>query len=205
MSRRVASGPRSDAALRRGFGIALAVIVAVIVGVGAVIHAVSSGHHRPEGIAERWLADVSETTRRGVRSDSLRRAERIGPVGLATAAGLVPATTHGKAAFTDLEVGKATVAGSRARVPFHLHQYASRGTGPVRDGVVVLSRAGSSWRVSGIDRQRPGERVPSEGGRPPSRAPAALWIGAFALSVVLAAACVLIMEAVNRSAARAPA
>ena len=180
--------PRSDPALRRGFVSALVVTVAVVAALGAVIRAATSGHHRPEGIAEHWLAAVGDTTRKGVRSDARNRAARLGPLALADP--LLPsASTHGKAAFDDLEVGKARVTGADARVPFRLHQHVDHGSAPIRQGAIALARHGASWRVVGVDltSHLPGDKVPSQGGAPPSRAPLRLWLGSVMLGVVLTA------------------
>ena len=183
--------------------VALVIAAVVVAGLGAIIRAASSGHHRPEGIAEHWLAAVSDTTRKGVRSDARMRAGRIGPLVLATPL-LPPADTHGKAAFDDLEVGKAGVEVAEARVPFRLHQHAAHGSAPLRQGAVLLARRGSSWRVSGVDlsTRLPSDRVPSQGGAPPSRAPLRLWVGSVLLGLILTAISYLLLERATRAAAR---
>jgi hypothetical protein len=191
---------RSDPALRRGFAVALVVVLVVVAALGLLIRVVDRGHHRPEGIAEHWLAAVSDTTRKGVRGDAQRRAEKIGPLTLAVP--LLPAgSTHGKAAFDDLEVGKARVQAGLARVPFRLHQHAGGGSGPVKQGAVILARAASSWRVTTLDMatRLASDRVPSQGGAPPSRAPLRLWVGTVLLGLVLTAVGFVLMERISRS------
>jgi hypothetical protein len=172
--------------------VALAIAALVVAGLGAVIRVASGGHHRPEGIAEHWLAAVSDTTRKGVRGDARTRADRIGPPALAGPL-LPPADTHGKAAFDDLEV-----------VPFRLHQHAAHGSAPLRQGAVLLSRRGSTWQVTGVDlgTRLPSDRVPSQGGAPPSRAPLRLWVGSVLLGLILTVVSYLLLERATRAAAR---
>jgi len=82
------------------------------------------------------------------------------------------------------------------RVPYQLHVYKKTGTEPGVDGVVLLRRApagspgspqsgspksgspqsGSWWHVVGLGPRQAGEKVPSEGGAPPSSAPAPVWV-----------------------------
>ena len=197
------TGARSDPALRRGFVVALVAAALVVAGLGAVIRVASRGHHRPEGIAEHWLAAIGDTTRKGVRSDARARANRIGPAALAAPL-LPPADTHGKAAFDDLEVGRARLQAAGARVPFRLHQHAAHGSAPLRQGAVLLSRRGPSWRVTGLDlsTRLPSDRVPSQGGAPPSRAPLRLWLGSVLLGLVLTLTSYLLLERATRAAAR---
>ncbi len=64
----------------RSFWVGIACVLAVIIAAGVGINAANSGHHRPEGAAEHWLAAVSDTTRKGVHDDAVKRAEKIGPV-----------------------------------------------------------------------------------------------------------------------------
>jgi|SRR5581483_10837224 len=183
--------------------------LAVIVGLGFLIHFLNAGHHRPEGAAERWLAAVSDSDRRGVSIDARKRANDIGAVDIATP--LLPAThdtRHGL--FDDLEVGKAvqvsragSVGPDAVRVPFRLHQHVESGTAPLKQGTLVLDRTGNTWHVVSLDTRRPDEKTPSEGGPRPSRAPIALWLGAIVLGAVLAAGAHLITRYAERSAQRA--
>jgi len=188
---------------RSTFAKIVVLALVVIAGLGVLIHFVNAGHHRPEGAAERWLAAVSDTERKGVSADARTRAEHIGPVGLA--APLLPAkvdTRHGQ--FDDLEVGKAIPAGAdTVRVPFRLHQRLPSGSGPLKQGTIVLHRTGDTWHVAALDARRAGERVPSEGGPRPSQAPLALWIGAIALGAVLAGSGHLITRYADLTARRA--
>jgi len=184
----------------------VAMALAVIVGLGFLIHFLNAGHHRPEGAAERWLAAVSDSERKGVTADARKRADDIGPIALATP--LLPSThdtRHGL--FDDLEVGKAVRMSSTdtVRVPFRLHQHVSSGSGPLKKGTLVLHRTGDTWHVAAVDGRRAGESVPSEGGARPSRAPLALWVGAVCLGAVLAAGAHLITRYAERSAQRAGA
>src|SRR5438270_5617768 len=136
----------APAGIRRStFFTVIAIVLAVIIGLGFLIHLANAGHHRPEGAAERWLAAVGDTGRKGVSADARKRAEKIGPV--AVAAPLLPPTHDTKKSeFADLEVGKAINTGpGSVRVPFRLHQQLSSGVGPLKQGTLVLSRAGDTW------------------------------------------------------------
>ena len=181
------------------------VALAVIVALGFLIHLVNAGHHRPEGAAERWLAAVSDTEHRGVSADARKRAEQIGPVAIAEPL-LPPRFDPRQGQFDDLEVGKAIPAGANVvRVPFRLHQHLPSGSGPLKQGTLVLQQTGDTWHVVALDARRPGENVPSEGGPRPSHAPLALWGGAILLGALLAAGAHLITRYADRSAQRAVA
>ena len=125
-----------------------------------------------------------------MRSDARDRADKIGPIALAHP--LLPAdpsATDGKAAFTDLEVGKAVrQSATTVGVPFQLHQRVTHGSAPKLTGTIVLQRApttGAGWRVTAVDVGREVGKVPSQGGPPPSRAPLGLWIGTLAIGLVI--------------------
>jgi hypothetical protein len=184
------SGARSDERLRQGFVKGMVGVLAVFIAVAGIVHLANDGRHRPEGVAEDWLASVGDTTRKGVRAESARRAEEVGPVSLAASLLAAAGDTDGKRAFTDLEVGKARSVGGVSRVPYHLHLFDQD---EARDGVVVLVRArrgsgaGAGWRVTGLAGREAGEQVPSEGGPPPSSAPGVLWVGALVAGVAITA------------------
>jgi hypothetical protein len=183
----------------RTFAIGLLACAAAFIGLGGVIRLLNAGHHRPEGAAERWLAAVSDTTRKGVRVDATKRAEEIGPV--AVAAPLLPtADTKGKGAFPDLEVGKAAVTDRTARVPYQLHQ---RDVSEAKIGVIVLNKVGHDWHVAKLDAQGPGELVPSAGGSPPSSAPGALWIVAILAGAGVTVGASALVDWATRSSRRA--
>jgi hypothetical protein len=196
---------RSSRSLREGFVKGLIGSFALLLLLAAVIHLLNEGHHRPEGAAERWLAAVSDSGRKGIRTDALARARKIGPPELGLA--LVPANVDGRhALFSDLEVGKATGTGDVRRVPYRLHQHVEKGEAPSRDGVILLRAAGDEWHVTALDRRRPDERVPSEGGPPPSSAPTGVWVVAVLLGVaVTVGASLLVRWAERTSGAGLPA
>ena len=175
---------RSDENLRRGFVKGVVLVVAVFIALAGVVQVFNSGHHRPEGVAEDWLASVADTTRKGVREESRKDAEKIGPVSLAQGLLAAAGETDGDRAFTDLEVGKATIVGNAARVPFKLHVFKDDAE---RDGSVVLVKRGEDWKVASLIRRGENEKVPSEGGDPPSSAPPVLWIGALLAGLGLTA------------------
>ena len=181
----------TPSSLRRGFAIGLVAVVASIVGLGLWIDALNGERLRPEGVAEDWLAAVADTTRKGVRAEAVERAAEIGPVELARPLLDAAGDTGGKRALSDFEVGKAST-GVPTRVPYRLHVF---GEDSVRAGVVVLvSRGdgdGDEWRVVGLDDRRRDEKVPSEGGPPPSEAAGWLWPAGLVAGLVMTTACSL--------------
>jgi len=179
-----AAAKEEVAALRRPFLIGVGLLLLVMAVLGVVIRQANAGNHRPEGTAERWLAAVGDTTRKGVGADARKRAFELGDPALAT--DLLPtAGTDGKAAFPDLEVGGATLVDGVARVPYRLHRRAGAGDKELKQGVVLLQRSDERWRVTGLDSAKAEERVPSEGGRIPSRAPLGAFVGAVLLGVLI--------------------
>jgi hypothetical protein len=182
----------------------VAVVVVLFAALFGVIIAANAGTHRPEGTAEKWLADIGDTTRKGVHDDAVKRAEKRGPVSVAEQAGIISdaAKVDKKKAFEDLEVGKATTVGSQSRVPYLLHQYVKSGKAPIRDGVVLLTKQGDSWVVSGMAERNPGEKVPSEGGRPPSSAAGILWVIAILVGVGVTIVASLLVTWADRSGKR---
>jgi hypothetical protein len=184
----------------RSFVIGIAICAAIFVGFGVLITVLNAGHHRPEGAAERWLSAVSDTTRKGVREDSFKRAEEIGPVSVAEPL-LAGLDTDDKAAFPDLEVGKALIEGAAARVPYRLHQ---RDVDEAVVGTIVLAQASDDeWKVTGLDSRRAEEEVPSEGGPPPSSASGGLWLGGILAGVGVTAGASLLVEWATRSSRKA--
>ena len=189
-------------ALKRQFAVAIVAALAVMVALGGVIALANHGHHRPEGAAERWLTAIGDTTRKGVKADARDRADKLG--GVALGASLLPTEdTKGKAAFPDLEVGKAALAGDQARVPYRLHQRAQHGKNPVKAGTIVLARSGEGWKVTALDARRPGEKVPSDGGPPPSSAGLGLWLGAIGVGALVTVLLIVLVEWATRSSQRA--
>jgi hypothetical protein len=188
------SGARSDESLRQGFTKGIVIVAAVFIALAGVLHLANEGHHRPEGVAEDWLTAVGDTTRKGVREESVKRAEEIGPVAAAGPLLRAAGETDGKRAFTDLEVGKAALSGSGrvARVPYHLHLFEQD---EARDGAVLLEKRQERWRVAGLGERRPGEKVPSEGGDPPSSAPFLLFAVALLAGLGFTALCSLAVRA----------
>jgi hypothetical protein len=183
-----------DADLRRPFRLGVLAVAIVFVFLGALLAAFGTGADRPEGVAERWLTDVGDTTRKGVRERAARQAEEVGP--LALAADLLPTgDTDGRAAFIDLEVGKATTVGDAVEVPFRLHQRIDGEAGPPVDGTVVLVDGPDGWEVIALDPVVEGKAVPSEGGDPAAEAPLGLFAGTLVVAVLLTAGCSVIIRA----------
>ncbi len=191
-----------DRSLLRPFRLGLLGAAIVFVFLGALMAAYGSGAERPEGVAERWLADVGDTKRDGVKDRARRDAEEVGPVALAAGL-LVEDDTDGRAAFLDLEVGKARREGDAARVPFRLHQRIDGSAGDPVDGTVVLLEDGDAWRVTALEPPVDGIEVPSEGGRPAAEAPLWLFAGAIGVSALIAAGCSLAVRAAGRGEAAA--
>lgn len=194
---------RSSPRLRRSFALALAVVIVVLAGLGAVVALAGTGRDRPSGVAATWLGAVSDTTRSGLHADAVRRAEALGPVSLAQP--LIPPHTNGHEAFADYQVGQAVVSGDVARVPFLLHQHGTSGQAGVRRGIIVLRRIGENWRVVGIEPPAPELRVPSEGGPPAVPVPLAAWLAAAGATMVIAVVADVLVRWSGRSAARAMA
>ena len=191
-----------DRSLVRPFRLGLLAVAIAFVLLGSLIAAFGSGADRPEGVVERWLTDVADTRRDGVRERAREEAEAIGPVELA--ADLLPdVDTNGRSAFVDLEVGKARRDGALARVPFRLHQRFGDDTGDAVEGTIVLEELpgddGEGWRVLEVAPPIEGQAVPSEGGEPAAEAPLGLFAGAIAVSVVVAAVCSRIVQAAGRA------
>src|SRR5947209_16678381 len=164
----------------------IVIVLVVIAGLGVLIHFLNAGHHRPEGAAEHWLSDVSDTGRKGLGTEAQKQADRIGPVTIAEP--LLPSVHDSHHSdFDDLEVGKAQPAGpNTARVPFRLHEHDVSGSAALKKGTLVLEHRDDGWHVVALDGRRPGEKVASEGGPRPSRAPLALWLGAILLGGLIA-------------------
>lgn len=174
---------RTDA-LKRPFAVGVGLIILLFTGIGVAIKQVEAHRHRPEGVAERWLVAVSDTTRKGVTADGRSRAAKIGP-GVAYAA-LLPKDAGDKAAFEDLQIGRAVRDGTTARVPFEAHQ---RNGGTLKQVVVLRHEPSGTWHVTGYAARHAGERVPSEGGSAPSKASGATWLVFGLIALAFGALC----------------
>lgn len=182
-----------DAALVRPFRLALLGVAIAFVLIGGLLAAYGSGSDRPEGVTERWLTDVGDTRRDGVGDEALRRVEDVGTLTIAER--LLPsASTDGRTAFVDLEVGKAEGDAATTRVPFRLHQRVDGSAGPAVYGTLRLEKVGDGWKVRALERATDGLRVPSEGGPPAAEAPLGLFAGALAVAAVVTAGCVALVR-----------
>ena len=194
-------GIAADRALLKPFRLGLLGVAIIFVFLGSLIAAYGSTSQRPEGVAERWLSDVGDTRRDGVKDRARQDVEEVGSLSLA--AGLLPkGSTDGRAAFVDLEVGKAVDSGAtpeRRIVPFRLHQRVDGSAGPAIDGVIVLERQpDDDWSVIAVDDPQPGVEVPSEGGKPAADAPMGLFAGAIAAAVLVTLFCSVAVKAAGR-------
>jgi hypothetical protein len=187
-----------DRAFLKPFRLGVLAVACLFVAVGGVLAAFGSGEDRPEGVAERWLVDVGDTMRKGVEEGARKDAEEVGPVALVE--DLLPKDTDGRAAFVDLEVGKAVDRADGTRVPFRLHQRIDGDAGPAIDGTIVLQRDGDDgWRITEVTGPTEGLEVPSEGGRPAAEAGLGLFAGALGVAVLGAVGASLAVKAAGRA------
>jgi hypothetical protein len=189
--------------LRRGFLIGLLATGIVFVLLGGLIAAFATTDDRPEGVAERWLTAVGDTTRSGVKADSLARVADHGDPSLVAV--LVPPAIDmdGKSAFTELEVGKAIHRDGVTLVPYHLAL--REGTTTAGDGTLSMVEDPSrGWLVTALTPAVSGATVPSKGGSPVSKAPFALYAVALAIGALVATGCASLVRAAGApTAARA--
>lgn len=189
-----------DRAFLRPFRLGLLGVAILFVFFGALIAGFGTGADRPEGVAERWLANVGDTTRDGVKDRALREVEEIGSLDLARH--LLPTgDTDGRAAFVDLEVGKAVdrEGSDVTEVPFRLTQRIDGSAGPDIDGVIVLTEADDEgWSIVAVDGPRDGLEVPSDGGAPAAEASLWLFAGAIGVSFLIAGLSALAVRAAGR-------
>lgn len=193
---------------------------AVVIAMAGGIFWLSHGRSRPEGVAEKWLTAVGDTTRKGVEADASKRAEKIGPLELADRR-LLDDDTDGKTAFADIEVGKAvrSVAddATTVKVAFRVHTRRNHAKDLVEvNGAATLVKTSGDWHVTAVDLVRDlhtdGATVltgipalPSDGGPPPSSAPWSLWIGALGGSALIGVICTGLIKASGSGVAPAPA
>jgi len=166
--------------LRRSFPRVLLAIAIAFVLLGGVIAAFATGADRPEGAAEKWLNDVSDTTRKGVQHDASTRAADHGDPSLVAV--LVPPAfnAHDKAAFTDIEVGAATRSADGYLVPYRVRL---RDATSDERGTLAISKVHDDWYVNGVGPADLAGKVPSEGGPKVASAPAAVYVGALVVGL----------------------
>ena len=176
-----------DAALVRPFRRAVLGVAILFVFVGGLIAAYGTGAHRAEGVAERWLSNVGDTRRDGVKDKARSSAEKVGPVSLAAA--ILPTQgSGGDSAFADLEVGRAAGTDQRKLVPFRLHQeLGNKANKKATYGAVQLDKVGGDWKVTAVLPPQPGLKVPSDGGSPAAKAPVGLFVGTLGVAVLITA------------------
>jgi hypothetical protein len=180
--------------LRRGFLIGLLANGILFVLLGGLVAAFGSTDDRPEGVAERWLTAVGDTSRSGVKGDSLARVADHGDPSLVPA--LVPpgVDMDDKTAFTELEVGKAIRRDGATLVPYHVAL--RNGTTPAGDGTLSMADDPErGWRVVALSPPVTGATVPSRGGSAVSKAPVALYAIALAIGALVATGCAALVRA----------
>lgn len=183
-------------ALKRPFLIGLlgvGAVLLVLVGLLAVV--ADSTDDRAEGVAERWLTAVGDTTRDGVQSDAHRRVEDHGAAQLVD--WLIPhgVDMKGKSAFTELEVGKAIQRDGKTVVPYHVKAREGESSSP--DGVLVMVRSSDTWSVADIGPAE-GAKVPSDGGEVASKAPVTLYLAALVVGAGIAVGASALVRAAGR-------
>ena len=184
-------------ALKKPFLLGLLATVIGLLIVGGVIAIFATNvDDRPEGIAERWLTAVGDTTRKGVEKDALKRANAHGDASLA--AGLIGTANYdGKSAFVQLEVGKAQRSTAGAVVPFIVTTREPSDARPQR-GQLVLSHDGDSWRVTSLEPSDGKLKVPSDGGDVASKAPLGLYGIALVIGFGVAVGATALVRAAGR-------
>jgi len=177
MSISMAEMQREVAELRRPFKVALLAVAITFVLVGGLIAAFGTGADRPEGAAERWLSDVSDTTRKGVLNDARQRVADDGDPAIAQAIIGEHADKDEKTTFTAIEVGHARRSEpNSAQVPI-LVSYRAEGAGNY-EATLVLNKIDDRWRVVALLPLDATLRVPSEGGGSVANATFGLYAGA---------------------------
>lgn len=171
----------------KSFTVGLVVCLVLMMVFGGALFLLNNGHSRPEGVAEDWLTAIGDTTREGVEADATNRADKIGAPELAIQIlEPHPELIERKAGFDDLEVGKAVrvdaASPDNVRVAFRVHARRPHDEKVEINGVLTLKRTGKAWMVTALDVVDPKSAgvpvLPSDGGPPPSSAPASLWLGA---------------------------
>jgi hypothetical protein len=167
-------------------GVAIAFVL-----IGGIIAAFGAGADRPEGAAEQFLNDISDTTRKGVEHDALERVAKLGDPSLI--AQLIPPgfDADKKAAFTDIEVGAATRKADGDVVPFRVRL---RNADRDERAALLLVDTGDSWHVQSIVDAQLAGKVPSEGGSKVASAPAPVYLGALVIGFFVTVA----ISALNR-------
>src|SRR5262249_14668044 len=154
---------------------------------GGLIAAYGTGSDRPEGVAERWLSNVGDTRRDGVKDKARESAEKIGPGSLA--ASILPTQgSGGGSPVADPEGGEAAGDGHRTGVPCRLHQELGDSANEhATYGAVQLTKVGDDWKVTAVLPEQPGLKVPSQGGSPAAKAPFTLFLGTLAVALLITA------------------
>ncbi|HEX2038114.1 MAG TPA: hypothetical protein VHF47_00115 [Acidimicrobiales bacterium] len=165
----------------------------VILLLPALLAACARGEARPSGITERWLQAVSDRGRDGLREDA---GDRIEEYGTAEAADEItpPDAEEDERTFSDLEVGKATIQGDTARVPFRVTARLEGDERRELRATAALARHGNSWRVVEVVERGAAEEVPSEGGERPASSTPSQWALALLLGVLMTVGAMLVIE-----------
>jgi hypothetical protein len=188
--------------------------IALMMVLAGTLFLLNHGHSRPEGVAENWLTAIGDTTRKGVEADATKRADKIGAPELAVPIlEPHPELIKRKSGFDDLEVGKAArvdpASPDKVRVGFRVHARRPQDQTAEINGVLTLERSNDKWMVTALDVTDPASAglpaLPSDGGPPPSSAPASLWLGALVGAVIVGAITTALVKSAGGAVTAEPA
>ncbi len=134
---------------------------------------------RPEGVVERWLTAIGQ----GPTGEPEIYASKE------LADDLVPPPRE-ESSLEVIEVGKGTVSGARARVPFRIQ---------IPDGtpathVAELTRTDGEWQIDRVAGPDSTLLVPTEGGERIGKVSVAVWVGAALTGLAMMVVVALIMR-----------
>ena len=184
-------------ALKRSFPRVLLGVVIAFVLIGGVIAAFGSSADRPEGAAEHFLNDLSDTARKGVQADARKRAAKLGSLDILDLIDPAHTDTDGKALFTEIEVGAATVDPLGRWVPFRVQ---IRDAKDVTTGALLVAKVGDDWRITGLGPAARAKPVPSEGGPKVASATPGVYAGAIVVGFLITVAVSFLVRRLGASA-----
>ena len=200
-----ASDLLEDRDLVRPFRLALLGVAIVFVLIGGLLAAYGSGADRPEGVAERWITDVGDTRRDGVKDQARHRVEEVGPLARPEPPSCRRAPPTAAPRSSTSRWARPSSDAQATRVPYRLHQRVHGSSGPAIYGTLVLAKVDGRWHVRSLEPASPTIKVPSEGGPPAAEAPFGLFVGALLVSALVTAFCVALVKAADPKPAVAAA
>jgi hypothetical protein len=141
-----------------------------------------AGVDRPEGVVERWLTAIGQ----GPTGEPEVYASKE------LADDLVPPPRE-ESSLEVIEVGKGSVSGTRARVPFRIQ---------VPDGtpethIAELSRVDGDWQIVRVARPDSELKIPTQGGERIGKASLAVWLGGALTGLAMMVVVAIIMKLVT--------